>query len=1019
MNRKNIARGALGGLGIVVVLGLVAGFVLPRFVDLAPYKAQIVTRLSEGLGGDVTLRGLRLSVWPLPHVVLEGVHFSVPQRVDGTLTRVSVYPRLLSLMTGTLRPATVRIDRPDITVQVPPSPGSHAPLAVESIAGLQDAFGAALAAVSSTATQAPGLLVVVTHGTVGVSGRSDPSLSFTDVHARVHLPPGPFSFDVTCTSNIWRRLSSSASLDPVTITGTGRVDLVGLRPQRLAGDLFADGALRLEDSEVNLAAGLQFGGPTVLAAAIDASIPVLAFHRGTQRLAIKGDRLKATLQIDERATTVTVSDIRLQSPALQLSGKMSIDHSAVLTSLELEARDVDVSAVREAATVIAGEEHIVAEIFDIVRGGKVPQLVVRASGRALSELGGRDALTVQGTLVEGRIHVPGAALDFDDVAGAALVTRGVLTGDQLAARLGKSHVLSGTLRVGLEGEAPDLHVAATAQADAAELRALLTRWIVHEPVRHVLDRINDVEGAATGALTIDGTTKALNVTADVSHIDVSGRVEGLVRPLRVYGGRVVYDDGRLTASGLQVAMTESDLTASVDLAWSADEVDVKHLHLHDAHADAMLALRMKPTALDLQFKGSLDKQTVDLVVPENTLLRGWLRGDFRTHVPLNDPQSSTAQGTLEAHDVVLSTRADEPLRIDRLSLAAGAGKVRADAALDAGADGAVQFHGSVRPGPRAFLIDLDVTAGRLNWGRINDQLALGASADTARIPSLRDLSLVGTLRVSAESFTYGRWTWKPVRALVALRPSGAHVTVTEATLCGIATPGKLRLTPRGVELAFKPVAHSQPLDAMLTCLANRSGSVTGSYSLAAEVRAQGKPADLVTSLQGHAQFTATDGRISRIGMLAKVFSMLSIVTGSVGNLLDLRTDALPYDTINMKGDLHGATLQLSEAVLDGPTVKMVCEGSADVNDQTLDLTLLVAPLRTVDTVVSHIPIVSGVLGGSLVSIPVRVSGPIDDPEVIPLSPSAVGKGLLGFMSRTLKLPWRLIQPLLPSTEKPK
>jgi hypothetical protein len=54
-----------------------------------------------------------------------------------------------------------------------------------------------------------------------------------------------------------------------------------------------------------------------------------------------------------------------------------------------------------------------------------------------------------------------------------------------------------------------------------------------------------------------------------------------------------------------------------------------------------------------------------------------------------------------------------------------------------------------------------------------------------------------------------------------------------------------------------------------------------------------------------------------------------------------------------------------------------------------------------------------VLGGTLVSIPVRVSGNIADPDVAPFSPTAVGSDLLGLIRRTLKVPFRIIQPLLP------
>ena len=72
------------------------------------------------------------------------------------------------------------------------------------------------------------------------------------------------------------------------------------------------------------------------------------------------------------------------------------------------------------------------------------------------------------------------------------------------------------------------------------------------------------------------------------------------------------------------------------------------------------------------------------------------------------------------------------------------------------------------------------------------------------------------------------------------------------------------------------------------------------------------------------------------------------------------------------------------------------------------ITVLVAPFKTVDRIVKHIPLVGNVLGGNLISIPFRAIGDLSDPDVIPLSPTAVGSGLLGILERTLKLPITII-----------
>jgi hypothetical protein len=51
-----------------------------------------------------------------------------------------------------------------------------------------------------------------------------------------------------------------------------------------------------------------------------------------------------------------------------------------------------------------------------------------------------------------------------------------------------------------------------------------------------------------------------------------------------------------------------------------------------------------------------------------------------------------------------------------------------------------------------------------------------------------------------------------------------------------------------------------------------------------------------------------------------------------------------------------------------------------------------------------------VVGGSLTSVPVSVSGDIRNPTVVPLGPHAITSELTGIFERTLKLPAKLFAP---------
>jgi hypothetical protein len=79
---------------------------------------------------------------------------------------------------------------------------------------------------------------------------------------------------------------------------------------------------------------------------------------------------------------------------------------------------------------------------------------------------------------------------------------------------------------------------------------------------------------------------------------------------------------------------------------------------------------------------------------------------------------------------------------------------------------------------------------------------------------------------------------------------------------------------------------------------------------------------------------------------------------------------------------------------------------------------LVSPLKTVDTIVKHIPIIDKIFQGTLIAIPVKVEGDVSNPKVTALSPSAFGSEAMGIIERTLKAPVKIVDPILTDTSDP-
>jgi len=183
------------------------------------------------------------------------------------------------------------------------------------------------------------------------------------------------------------------------------------------------------------------------------------------------------------------------------------------------------------------------------------------------------------------------------------------------------------------------------------------------------------------------------------------------------------------------------------------------------------------------------------------------------------------------------------------------------------------------------------------------------------------------------------------------------------------------------------------------------------------ITGQGKADQLVKALKGKLGYVAKDGRIYRHVPLKKILAYLNVSDLFTGKLPDMKEEGFPYKSITVKTDLKNGTLSIKEGILDSASMKIIADGDWDLTNDKINFVVLVAPLKTVDSIVTRIPLVRHVFKQSLVSIPVKVKGNFKNPEVTPLSPSAVGSEILGIMGRTLTLPFTLIEPIMPKKKE--
>ncbi len=482
-------------------------------------------------------------------------------------------------------------------------------------------------------------------------------------------------------------------------------------------------------------------------------------------------------------------------------------------------------------------------------------------------------------------------------------------------------------------------------------------------------------------------------------------------PVSLSTADLVWDKGGRTSFKGDLSLPRGP-KVSMDLSRTTDELVIRNLSVKDQESDSSLSVDLKKREFHLNFSGNLTAGTTERILVKSRFPSGSVRGDFDAHVILDQPARSTGRGKLEGRDLIFPWNLGVPTKIDHISLDAMKDRLNVESMDLTWGDKQISVKGDVRPSNDMWLADMSLMTNGIEWEILRKALH-PEKGERKEKDDFWDVPIQGVVRLESDYFTYDKYTWKPVHADISLARDEISIAVSEADLCGISFPGTLKVASENLSFNFQPLAKEQAVDPAIACLWKEKRYMTGTFDLTGDVTTQGAAGELLEKLNGHIAFEATDGRIYKARGLAKVLSLINVTEIFRGRLPDMMTEGLPYQSATVRGNLQGGKLVLQEAILDGPTVEIVAQGDINLNDNSLDLKILVAPLKTVDSVVGKIPIIGGIMRGTLVTIPVRVSGAMGDPQVTYLTSSAVGSELTGMLRKTVKFPFKIIEPVLP------
>jgi len=284
--------------------------------------------------------------------------------------------------------------------------------------------------------------------------------------------------------------------------------------------------------------------------------------------------------------------------------------------------------------------------------------------------------------------------------------------------------------------------------------------------------------------------------------------------------------------------------------------------------------------------------------------------------------------------------------------------------------------------------------------QMNDQNIPGAKSF---LQSLKKITLI------LDRMTMGELTLSPFTADIELKNNTTSIKLRNSRLCSVDIEGEILFSPPSSTLSLNFQTDQKDLSPVLECFAEKGALIQGPVSLRGDLTGSGRPLELLKHLKGKFSLKSQNGRIHKLTLLSRILSVINISKFIYGQKPDIEQNGFGYQTIHIDADVEESRIVLKTAIIDGLDMKLIFNGWIDPASGTMDITGLVAPIKTADIIIEKIPILNTIMNNRLISFPFRAAGKIDDPKVDLLLPSQIGKGAIQTMQRILEAPFNLFK----------
>lgn len=514
----------------------------------------------------------------------------------------------------------------------------------------------------------------------------------------------------------------------------------------------------------------------------------------------------------------------------------------------------------------------------------------------------------------------------------------------------------------------------------------------------------DIKNSSVDIALTEGTAGEKIVGWALERAGIPPRLEPKT-PLRFAARRVAWAPKGALEADARIDF-ESGPQLAVAVVQQSDVLELPRITIKDARSDAVLSSRAVGQRIEASFSGRLHGASIAAMLKSTPSDSGVVNGDLRVTVDRAHPANSIAEGKLQLDALDLTWLAGRKVFIERVGLTAEPDGLRVVDGRFAVEDQQFELRGEGRRTAQGPVIQARLESP----GVVLDRLLPPPGEKVQEEKSqLWPLPVTGRIEVRAGFVQFQRHRIEPFDGSLALEARRARLEVKEARTCGLSFPMEVEAVPEDLAAWLHLSMRDEPLAEAIGCLTGGTVAMTGKADLRAELQIRGRRPHLVRNLTGTAQAEVRDGRVKKFALIGNILAFRGIVS-----LEDMQKgEGFPYRRMIAKGNFADGQFRLEEGFFDSSAARLAASGHVDLLGANSHLSVLIAPLTTVERIVGVIPLIGDVFGGTMVALPVAVNGDIRNPLIVPLGPRAITDQLLGIFERTLKLPGKLVVPPQP------